>query len=67
MNQPPGSSNDRRHLPRHIRDGEHEMWHDAGDAGAGTPSGTRLWRLLVYLVVAAAVIAGLWLYNGTRG
>jgi hypothetical protein len=66
MELPPGSSNERRHLPRHIRDGEHEPWHDAAEAAASAGSPGRLWRVLLYVVLAAALIVGLWFYNGTR-
>jgi len=66
MNLPPGSRNDRRHLPRHIRDGEHEMWHDAGDGAAGTAANGRRLRVLVYVVLVVALVAGLWFYNGMR-
>jgi len=65
MNLPPGSSNERRHLPRHIRDGEHEMLHEVAEGAASATPGRR-WRLLVYVVLIAAVVAGLWFYNGTR-
>jgi len=64
MDPSPGSPNDRRPLPRHIRDGEHESWQDAAEAGAPNP--WRRWRLLLYVVLVAAVIVGLWLYNDTR-
>lgn len=66
MDLPPGSTNERRHLPRHIRDGEHEMWHDAAEGAANAGNPGRRWRVLVYLILAAAVIAGLWFYNGTQ-
>lgn len=42
------------------------MWNDAGDAVAGAPPSGRRWRVLVYVVLIAAVIAGLWFYNGMR-
>ena len=66
MDSPPGSPNERRHLPRHIRDGEHESWQDATEAATAAPNPARRWRLLLYVVLVAAVIAGLWFYNGTR-
>jgi len=65
MDLPPGSPNERRHLPRHIRDGEHEPWHDAAEAAAtGNPG--RRWRMLLYVVLIAVAVAGLWFYNGAR-
>ena len=66
MNLPPGSTNDRRHLPRHIRDGEHEMWQDAGETTAGSASRPRRWRMLAWVVLVAALVAGLWFYNAMR-
>lgn len=66
MELPPGSSNERRHLPRHIRDGEHEPWHEAGDAAANAPPSGRRWRVLVYVILVAAVVVALWYYNGAR-
>ena len=63
MNLPPGSPNDRRHLPRHIRDGEHEAWHEAGEGAAGPGSPGRRWRVLVYVVLIVALVAGLWFYD----
>jgi hypothetical protein len=68
MKLPPQSSNDtneRRAVPRHIRDGEHEPVEADVSSDQGTP-GRRL-RLWLLLVVVAALIAGLWYYNGTRG
>jgi hypothetical protein len=42
------------------------MWHDAGDAAAGAAANGRRWRLLVYVVLVVALVAGLWFYNGMR-
>jgi len=68
MKLPPQTSNDtrndRRAVPRHIRDAEHELLEPELSAEQGTP-GRRL-RLWILLVVVAALIAGLWYYNGTR-
>jgi uncharacterized protein HemX len=69
MKLPPQTSNDtsneRRAVPRHIRDAEHEPLEAEQSPDQGTP-GRRL-RLWILLVVAAALIAGLWYYNGARG
>ena len=59
------ASNDRRAVPRHIRDAEHEPLEAELSPDQGTPA--RRVRLWLYLVVVAALIAGLWYYNGTRG
>ncbi len=59
------NTNERRAVPRHIRDGEHEPVEADVSSDQGTP-GHRL-RLWLLLVVVAALIAGLWYYNGTRG
>lgn len=64
MNLPPDSPNDRRAVPRHIRDGEHEMWQDAAETAAGAAGPRRRWRVLVFVVVVAALVLGLWLYTG---
>jgi hypothetical protein len=66
MDLPPESSKERRHLPRHIRDGEHESWQDAGEAAASAAPRRRRWRVWVYVVLVAALVAGLWFYNGAR-
>lgn len=66
MNLPPDAPRERRHLPRHIRDGEHELLHDTGEAAANGAAPRRLRRVLVYVLLIAAVVAGLWFYNGTR-
>ena len=69
MNLPPSSkepSSERRAVPRHIRDGEHDGWHDTGEPSSGEPAPGRRPRLWIVLVVVAALIAGLWFYNGMR-
>jgi hypothetical protein len=66
MNLPPDSPNERRAVPRHIRDGEHEMWQDAAETAARAEGSGRRWRVLVYVAVVAALVLGLWFYNGTR-
>ena len=59
MNLPSGDSKDRRTLPRHIRDGEHDSWEDAS-ATSEQPKLPRrrpnLWILLALL----AVFIGAW-------
>jgi hypothetical protein len=71
MDLPPQSSNEapdeRRAVPRHIRDGEHELLRDAADLTSGQETPGRSPRLWIILVVIAALIAGLWYFNGTRG
>ena len=66
MTLPPHSPNERRAVPRHIRDGEHDMLHDAVEGAPRTGNPGRRWRVLVYLAVAAALVLGLWFYNGVR-
>jgi hypothetical protein len=59
MNLPGEPTNDRRAVPRHIRDGEHDGWEDTMAADpAGKRARTRL--LLIYLAVLLAVGFGLW-------
>ena len=64
MNLPPKSGDDRRRVPRHLRDSEHDM------SGAAPGSGTRAedadngrrMRAWVYAVIAALVVAtSLWI------
>jgi len=62
MNPPPTSANERRAVPRHMRDGEHHEWDEAA-AGAGRAP----WRrpaLWVLLAVLAVLLGGLWAYLG---
>lgn len=70
MNLPPDSPNERRAVPRHIRDGEHDMWHDVLEAAPGAGNPRRRRRVLVYLGAAflamAALVLGLWFYNAAR-
>jgi hypothetical protein len=69
MNLPPQSSNEpdeRRAVPRHIRDGEHELLQEVGEMSADAAAPGRRLRLWIVLVVVAALVAGLWYYNGTR-
>jgi hypothetical protein len=63
MTQPEQPANDRRSVPRHIRDAEHDMSRDlpAGQETAGRHS--RLW---IWLAVALALGTGLWFVLSTR-
>jgi hypothetical protein len=59
MNLPPGSSNDRRTVPRHIRDAEHHPWENgavAPDQAEAPRRRPKLWIVLALL----AVFAGAW-------
>jgi hypothetical protein len=58
----PKEANDRRAVPRHIRDGEHDGWQDAVEQSSGAAPARRF-RLWMFRVVIAAAIAGLWFYN----
>ena len=62
MNPPPTSANERRAVPRHMRDGEHHEWDEAAAAKAGGEPRRR--PLLWILVAALAVVAGLWAWLG---
>ena len=60
MNLPPEPKDDRRAVPRHIRDGEHDMLEDtlgSNPAGVGPGRRSRLW---IYIGVVLAAGAGLW-------
>lgn len=61
MEPPP--TNDRRAVPRHIRDAEHDTWHDEP---AGPETAGRRMRLWVYLTASAALAVGLWYFLTTR-
>ena len=67
MDLPPDSTreptNDRRAVPRHIRDGEHDMIDEA--MGQPPVEKTNTGRMLLWfcLVVLAAGAVGLWLAN----
>jgi len=59
MDLPPTSANDRRAVPRHMRDGEHHEWDEAA-AGQAPRRRAALWILLAALAIAA----GLWAWFG---
>lgn len=58
MSLPGETSNDRRAVPRHIRDGEHDMLDET--MGREPPPGRRMW-LWIYVVVLLAGGFGLWI------
>jgi hypothetical protein len=59
MNMPGEPPNDRRAVPRHIRDGEHDSFEDTmAGVPAGGPGRSRLMWVLV--AVALAGVAGAW-------
>jgi hypothetical protein len=65
MNLPPREKEDRRTVPRHLRDSEHDMSGAAPGAGTraedASDSGRRV-RGWVYIVLAALVVAmSLWI------
>ena len=59
MNLPPEPGNDRRALPRHIRDGEHAAWHDVPAGPEGHQPAGRRTRVWIYLVAIATLGLGL--------
>jgi len=60
MSLPPDSANDRRSVPRHIRDGEHHAWEDGSLAHEDRGAAWRRPALWVLLAVLAALFAGAW-------
>ncbi len=62
MDLPPTSSNERRAVPRHMRDGEHHEWNEATTAEGRA----RLRQLAPWILLAVAIagIAAWWLYQG---
>ena len=64
MDLPPDLSreptNDRRSVPRHIRDGEHDSLEDTM-AGMPPASGPRLVTVLICIAAALAVAFGAWI------
>lgn len=59
MNMPGEPPNDRRAVPRHIRDGEHDSFEDtmAGVPAGGSGRSRLMWMLVA---VALAGLAGAW-------
>ncbi len=62
MDLPPTSANERRAVPRHMRDGEHHEWDDAAGAEAGRAPRRR--PLLWMALAALAIVALLWAWLG---
>jgi hypothetical protein len=58
-----GQDHERRAVPRHIRDAEHDSWDEAP---AGPETAGRRVRLLVYLVTILIAGTGLWYFLTTR-
>lgn len=59
MNLPPKTGEDRRSVPRHLRDSEHDMSGAAPGSGtrAEDADGSRRMRTWLYAVIAALVVA----------
>ena len=62
MNLPGETANDRRAVPRHIRDGEHDMLEESmsREPPSRSATGRRMW-LWIYVVVVLAGGFGLWI------
>jgi len=60
MSLPPDSANDRRAVPRHIRDGEHDSWEDGSIVQEDRAAAWRRPALWILLAVLAALFAGAW-------
>ena len=68
MNLPPEPKDDRRAVPRHIRDGEHDMLEDTlGSNPGGAAAPGRRARLWIYIGILLAAGAGLWFMLRARG
>jgi len=65
---PGETSNDRRAVPRHIRDGEHDTLDEAmsREPRPGRAAGRRMW-LWIYAVVLLAGGFGLWISLRSSG
>ena len=61
MTLPP--ANDRRAVPRHIRDAEHDAWHDEP---AGPETARRRTIVLFWALFSVALVAALAYYLTTR-
>jgi hypothetical protein len=62
MSTPPESANDRRAVPRDIRDGEHDMLAEAMSSNPQeAPTRAGAMKALIWLGVLLAAAAGIWL------
>ena len=65
MNLPPATRDDRRSVPRHLRDSEHDMSGAAPGSGtraSDADDGGRRLRTWIYTAIAALVVAtSLWI------
>ena len=66
MNLPPAPGNDRRAVPRHIRDAEHDAWRDVPAGPENQETAGRRARLWIYLAAIAALGLGLLYFLATR-
>jgi hypothetical protein len=64
MDTPPG--NDRRAVPRHIRDAEHDMSRDVPAAPQGPETGGSRARWIGLILVAALALGLWWFLTTTR-
>ncbi len=62
----PPQDQERRAVPRHIRDAEHDAWGDVPAAADDPQTAGRRLRPWVYLAVIAALGLGLWYFLTTR-
>jgi len=64
MNSPVDPDKDRRAVPRHLRDSEHDKLSDTGMFGKRTEDGVspkaRQWMIVVVAIVAALIAAWWW-------
>ena len=71
MDSSPPVHQERRSVPRHLRDSEHDMTGEAPGAGTRAQDvldGSRRLRLWIYAAVATAIVAlVLWLGLGSSG
>jgi hypothetical protein len=62
MNLPP-AKDERRAVPRHIRDGEHDMLEETSSFSEGGAPARRA-RIWLYLAAVAALGIGIWFFLG---